>query len=429
MIDYEKIISNFEESQDKSLDTLAQLEEKSRLIELNSSDQKLFSALGYGIIPVAVSWSGMNILLTLGSFPFVLVSPFVVGTWLGSGVILSKLFPLGRKLSKKFEKEVGLTNSKECLEEKTKYDIEIEKLKHKRTLLGRVKERLTEEEAFYQLALSKYDVSEKRELTKEELTENVEQLEKKIIEAQEDLDRLITQDVLMKNFSHVRKKAKIGKWMATLGNSPFSPLLASCLFFPIPSLISVSLGGVSISLLELLLSFLIPSIPLAIAGTVHVGKKVKVSEDVFETLNLELEDHKVSTIHEENDDIELNRNRLFKNLCHWTYELAITQNRLDQLNHQENISHTEGMQRTKVQSDDKKETLLSTEEHTSKQSLMATFHELVGMPYEEFKQLDLDKQQQLMENLKQDQTLESVSMLMENNTSTEKPKQIVKQLT
>lgn len=87
------------------------------------------------------------------------------------------------------------------------------------------------------------------------------------------------------------------------------------------------------------------------------------------------------------------------------------------------------MQRTKVQSDDKKETLLSTEEHVSKQSLMATFHELVGMPYEEFKQLDLDKQQQLMENLKQDQTLESVSMLMENNTSTEKPKQIVKQLT
>ena len=60
---------------------------------------------------------------------------------------------------------------------------------------------------------------------------------------------------------------------------------------------------------------------------------------------------------------------------------------------------------------------------------MDTFHEFAGISYEEFRQLDLDKQQHLLEQLKQDQNLEPISMLMENNTTSEKAKQIVKQLT
>ena len=64
----------------------------------------------------------------------------------------------------------------------------------------------------------------------------------------------------------------------------------------------------------------------------------------------------------------------------------------------------------------------------SKQLLMDTFHELAGISYEEFRQLDLDKQQHFLEQLKQDQNLEPISLLMENTIS-EKAKQIVKQLT
>ena len=86
------------------------------------------------------------------------------------------------------------------------------------------------------------------------------------------------------------------------------------------------------------------------------------------------------------------------------------------------------MQRTNVQSYDSEKTL-SMEEYVSKQLLMDTFHELAGISYEEFRQLDLDKQQHFLEQLKQDQNLEPISMLMENNTTSEKAKQIVKQLT
>ena len=39
MLDYEKIISDLEESSDKTLDTLTQLEEKKELMEFNSLDK------------------------------------------------------------------------------------------------------------------------------------------------------------------------------------------------------------------------------------------------------------------------------------------------------------------------------------------------------------------------------------------------------
>lgn len=428
MLDYEKIISDLEESSDKTLDTLTQLEEKKELMEFNSLDKKLLAALDFGVLPMIASWFIVNILFTLGSFPLILVSPLVVGTWLGSGLLLSKLSPRGRKLSKKFKQEVGVMNSEERLEAKTEYDIEIEKLKLKRALLDRVKERLIEEEAFYQQALSKYEVSEKSDLTKKELIEKGKQLEKKIAGAKENLDQLVTQDVLMKNFSNIRKETKPEKWVATLGESYLFPLWISSLVSPIPSFVPISSGRISISLLEFWFSFLLSSIPLAITNIVHIEKKIKVSEAVFKRLNDELEEHKISVVPDENEDIELECNRLFKDLCHWTYELAITQNRLAQLNHQENISHLENMQRTNVSSYDREETL-SMEEHVSKQLLMDTFHELAGISYEEFRQLDLDKQQHFLEQLKQDQNLEPISMLMENNTTSEKAKQIVKQLT
>ena len=428
MLDYEKIISDLEGSSDQTLDTLTQLEEKKELMEFNSLDKKLLAALDFGVLPLIVSWFIVNILFALGSFPLILVSPLVVGTWLGSGFLLSKLSPRGRKLSKKFKQEIGVMNSEERLEAKTKYDIEIKKLKLKRELLDRVKDRLIEEEAFYQQALSKYEVSEKSDLTKKELIEKGKQLEKKIIGAKENLDQLVTQDVLMKNFSNIRKETKLEKWVATLGESYLFPLWISSLVSPIPSFVPISSGRISISLLELWLSFLFPSIPLAITNIVHIEKKIKVSEAVFKRLNDELEEHKISVVPDENEDIELECNRLFKDLCHWTYELAITQNRLAQFNHQENISHLENMQRTNVQSYDSEKTL-SMEEYVSKQLLMDTFHELAGISYEEFRQLDLDKQQHFLEQLKQDQNSKPISMLMENNTTSEKTKQIVKQLT
>ena len=103
MLDYEKIISDLEGSSDKTLDTLTQLEEKKELMEFNSLDKKLLAALDFGVLPMIASWFIVNILFTLGSFPLILVSPLVVGTWLGSGLLLSKLSPRGRKLSKKFK--------------------------------------------------------------------------------------------------------------------------------------------------------------------------------------------------------------------------------------------------------------------------------------------------------------------------------------
>lgn len=201
-------------------------------------------------------------------------------------------------------------------------------MKLKRELLDRIKERLTEEE-FYQQALSKYEVSGKSNLTKKELTEKGKQLERKIIGAKEKLDQLVTQDVLMKNFSNIRKETKLEKWVATLGESYLFPLWISSLVSPIPSFVPISSGRISISLLELWLSFLLPSIPL-----------------------------------------------------------AITQNRLAQLEHQESFSHLENMQRTNVLSYDREETL-SLDEHMSKQLLMDTFHQLAGISYEDFRQLDL----------------------------------------
>ena len=65
----------------------------------------------------------------------------------------------------------------------------------------------------------------------------------------------------------------------------------------------------------------------------------------------------------------------------------------------------------------------------SKQLLMDTFHQLAGISYEDFRQLDLIEQQHFLEQLKEVQNSEPISMLMENNTTSEKTKQIVKQLT
>ena len=183
-----------------------------------------------------------------------------------------------------------------------------------------------------------------------------------------------------------------------------------------------------------LIDIILPFLHLAVKSTALVGytwNQAHIRYDVFKKLNEELpREDQIPSVEEKVESLHLDDkiSHHIELLSDLKIKLRITQNRLDQLNQQENISHTDGMQRTNIQSYDKEETL-STEEHVSKQLLMDTFHELAGISYEEFKQLDLDKQQQLMENLKQDQTLESVSMLMEDSTATEKPKQIVKQLT
>ncbi len=183
-----------------------------------------------------------------------------------------------------------------------------------------------------------------------------------------------------------------------------------------------------------LIDIILPFLHLAVKFTALVGytwNQAHIRYDVFKKLNEELpREDQIPSVEEKVESLHLDDkiSHHIELLSDLKIKLRITQNRLDQLNQQENISHTDGMQRTNIQSYDKEETL-STEEQVSKQGLMDTFHELAGISYEEFKQLDLDKQQQLMENLKQDQTLESVSMLMEDSTATEKPKQIVKQLT
>ena len=177
-----------------------------RILSANTFENKLQFFLGTSVYIYSVPLFAMLILKmpsVFGLSPFVSFPLVSIGSTLIASSILS--YNAFKKLKQKLNKVSGAKTQEEILLEKTKYEIEVEKLENKNWAIEKAVESLSKEESMINDLNGNYEVMEKQ-MPQLEIPRTIDSLDKTLNHEEECIDLLTTQNYLVNRFSSIRGK-------------------------------------------------------------------------------------------------------------------------------------------------------------------------------------------------------------------------------
>lgn len=177
-----------------------------RILSANTFENKLQFFLGTSVYIYSVPLFAMLILKmpsVFGLSPFVSFPLVSIGSTLIASSILS--YNAFKKLKQKLNKVSGAKTQEEILLEKTKYEIEVEKLTNKNRAIEKAVESLSKEESMINELNGNYEVMEKQ-MPQLEIPRDIDSIDKSLNHKEEDINLLTTQNYLINRFSHIRSR-------------------------------------------------------------------------------------------------------------------------------------------------------------------------------------------------------------------------------
>ena len=285
--DYQKLKEELEKIKSKNQEEINDYEEKINLANQNQFETKacltfLIAELYYmGIIMTSLFFPNNSFIIPLTNILPNASIPFIItGLSLGMGIMGTKIMHKIQKIKERFISFSNAKTESEKLEEEIKYKIESEKLNKKNKAINESINQLDTNQAILNSLSDKYDIKEKNiPQTKEEIENLVENFSKLLKEKYEELNILVTQNVLNKSFYTTRNK-----------NSRIQDIIIFSLIGGVIAILCY-MCPLLVQLIAntLTRSYIIPSIASIFIGTIGFGgymkKRNKNYQKVFHNLN------------------------------------------------------------------------------------------------------------------------------------------------
>lgn len=201
----ERIRKKLEKEYDKNYSKIEKLCEKSNILSANDFESRFLRTLLLSLYP----YSALILLIGVNMIPLVGISVELIPL-----ICVSSSFIIGSCIEKVFSRKrkkqlKEISNSKierDKIEEKIRYQIEIEKLKNYNKILEKMSNDFLSNENMIHLFSPNLDMSEKdkNNQTKEVILDNVNNIEKELKLQQEKMNITTTKSVLSNEFYNIR---------------------------------------------------------------------------------------------------------------------------------------------------------------------------------------------------------------------------------
>ncbi len=276
-----------------------ELDEKIMLINENDFETRATNALAFSIIP----WGGasmflMQTIVQSGIVPLNMIQPLFVGVPALIGIIGEELFTRKSKWRERLRNFSKSKTQKEKLEESTKYEIEKAKLISANMVLKQTYDDLSANENLISSLSTSYNVTEKDvdARTKEEIADNIENINKDWQKKQQEVDIATTKSVLK------RVKDKFNNFFDILIAVIMGGMM-SMMIYDMPIIYLNQLENIQFQ--ASFLGILAPAIVGGLACGGYCVKRRINHTFVFKTINSELGDNAISEFRDYEEDTRL----------------------------------------------------------------------------------------------------------------------------
>lgn len=280
-----------------------------RILNANTFENKLQFFLGTSVYIYSVSLFVMLILRmpsVFGLSPFVSFPLVTIGSTLIASSILS--YNAFKKLKFKLNKVSGAKTQEEILLEKTKYEIEVEKLTNKNRAIEKAVESLSKEESMINNLNGNYEVMEKQ-MPRLEIIRDIDDIDKTINHKEEDINLLTTQNYLINRFYNVRSRIN-GFYDHSMPSMMTSILTLASLSLPmalVGAYNDFTLYHPSINLVNFVLASILTPLILSITGsTLYIKNLSSKEKKVFREINSSLNENAISE-KEQTDELKIEK--------------------------------------------------------------------------------------------------------------------------
>lgn len=280
-----------------------------RILNANTFENKLQFFLGTSVYIYSVPLFVMLILKmpsVFGLSPFVSFPLVTIGSTLIASSILS--YNAFKKLKLKLNKVTGAKTQEEILLEKTKYEIEVEKLTNKNRAIEKAVESLSKEESMINDLNENYEVAEKQ-MPELEITRDMDSLAKALNNKEKDINLLTTQNYLINRFYNVRSRIN-GFYDHSISSMMTSMLTFASLSLPM-ALVGVyndfALYHPNVNPVNFALGSILTPFILSITGSTLYFKNLSSKEKkVFREINNSLNENAISE-KEQTDELKIEK--------------------------------------------------------------------------------------------------------------------------
>lgn len=280
-----------------------------RILNANTFENKLQFFLGTSVYIYSVPLFVMLILKmpsVFGLSPFVSFPLVSIGSTLITSSILS--YNAFKKLKLKLNKVSGAKTQEEILLEKTKYEIEVEKLTNKNRAIEKAVESLSKEESMINNLNGNYEVMEKQ-MPQLEIPRDIDSIDKSLNHKEEDINLLTTQNYLINRFYNVRSRIN-GFYDHSMPSMMTSILTLASLSLPmalVGAYNDFTLYHPSINLVNFVLTSILTPLILSITGsTLYIKNLSSKEKKVFREINSSLNENAISE-KEETDELKIEK--------------------------------------------------------------------------------------------------------------------------
>lgn len=280
-----------------------------RILNANTFENKLQFFLGTSVYIYSVPLFVMLILKmpsVFGLSPFVSFPLVTIGSTLIASSILS--YNAFKKLKFKLNKVSGAKAQEEILLEKTKYEIEVEKLTNKNRAIEKAVESLSKEESMINNLNGNYEVMEKQ-MPRLEIIRDIDDIDKTINHKEEDINLLTTQNYLINRFYNVRSRIN-GFYDHSVPSMMTSILTLASLSLPmalVGAYNDFTLYHPSINPVNFVLTSILTPLILSITGsTLYIKNLSSKEKKVFREINSSLNENAISE-KEQTDELKIEK--------------------------------------------------------------------------------------------------------------------------
>lgn len=317
----EEIKERLEKEYNENCLKIDDLNEKIRVLNANDFETNVSCAFGFSLIPLFVFTFLIPPVIKFGIIPLNIVPPLFVGVPALIGITGEKLLSKKYKCREKLKEFSKSKTQKERIEETIKYEIKKEKLNSINKVLKKNCDDLAANKNLISSLSTSYNITEKDvdKRNKEEIENNINNLNNIMQKKQQDIDVATTKCVLKEKFWKVRDK--FNRFSDILRYGVIGGFFCMTLYdMPIIYASIAQLQNIQFQIS--LIGVYAPAIIGGLAGGVYGVKKRNNHTAVFKTINSELGDNAISESRRDyEEDKQLNIE--LENIINYTCEIKL----------------------------------------------------------------------------------------------------------
>lgn len=413
MKDMEVTKSKIEQEYNENIKKIYDLEYKSWITRINSFDRKLELSAAFAMIPWIIITLLTKLIAQSNIVPLELIQPLSIGVPILFGIIGQQILYKKKKYKQELKEVSNAKSEKELIEENTRYDLEKAKLQDKNRAIKKTYDDLETNQIFLKTYTSRYIINEKKEkdISDEDLKQKVSDITNILEEEKENLEKNSIKKFLSEKFWRVRNKLQRFDYIITYGGLGF---LIPFMLYNLPC---IAINTMGISLNTSFFEIFAPGVIGLIIGSGYGINKIKNQLSALNKFNNELGDEKLPRFSKDGEieEYEQALTEQIEKVSAIKMQLETLKSKLEtkeevdptvnSLEHAEQYlcysQHYDDCLRT--QNDIELAIAEKTTKEPYKETLIRTIEEYLPMSYDEFKKLDLDEQQKIIDEVKEQQ--------------------------